>query len=228
MSKNLIVAIDGPAGSGKSTSAKLVAQKLGYLYIDTGAMYRAITFLSIKKKLESEKDIVGLAESADINLKFEKGYTEVIVNNNDITDELRTYEVNKKVSIISKIEGVRKALVKKQREYAARNTGIVMEGRDIGTIVFPEADVKIFLTATLEQRVDRRVKEYKSKGISIPVENIKENLIQRDRIDSTREVSPLAKAADAVEIDTSSVTIEEQVELIINEVKKKAEFIKSS
>ena len=228
MSKNLIVAIDGPAGSGKSTSAKLVAQKLGYLYIDTGAMYRAITFLSIKKKLESEKDIVDLAESADINLKFEKGCTEVIVNNNDITDELRTYEVNKKVSIISKIEGVRKALVKKQREYAARNTGIVMEGRDIGTVVFPEADVKIFLTATLEQRVDRRAKEYKSKGISIPIENVKENLIQRDRIDSTREVSPLTKATDAVEIDTSSVTIEKQVELIINEVKKKTEFIKSS
>lgn len=228
MSKNLIVAIDGPAGSGKSTSAKLVAQKLGYLYIDTGAMYRAITYLTIKKKLESETDIVRLAESTDIILKFDKGFTEVIVNKTDISDELRSYEVNIKVSNISKIEGVRKALVKKQREYAARDTGIVMEGRDIGTVVFPDADVKIFLTASLEQRVNRRVKEYVSKGISIPVENIKENLLQRDKIDSTRDVSPLTKAADAVEIDTSSVTIEEQVQLILNEVKKKTEFIKSS
>jgi len=228
MSKNLIVAIDGPAGSGKSTSAKLVAQYLGYLYIDTGAMYRAVTFLSIKKKLISEKDIVELAESADIMLKFDKGYTEVIVDGNDITDELRSSEVNSKVSDVSKIEGVRKALVKKQREYASRNTGIVMEGRDIGTVVFPDADVKIFLTASLEQRVNRRSKEYESKGINIPFENIKDNLIQRDRIDSTREVSPLLKAPDAVEIDTSSVTIQEQVNLILNEVKKTEKFIKSS
>jgi cytidylate kinase len=228
MSKNLIVAIDGPAGSGKSTSAKLVAQILGYLYIDTGAMYRAVTFLSIKKKLNSEKDIVELAESADIKLKFDKGFTEVFVDGTDITDELRSFEVNSKVSDISKIEGVRKALVKKQREYSSRNSGIVMEGRDIGTVVFPDADVKIFLTASLDQRVDRRSKEYESKGINIPVENIKENLIQRDRIDSTREVSPLLKASDAVEIDTSSVTIEEQVNLILNEVKKTEKFIKSS
>ncbi len=228
MSKNLIVAIDGPAGSGKSTSAKLVAQKLGYLYIDTGAMYRAVTFLSLKKKLISEKDIVELAESVDIKLKFDKGFTEVIIDDIDITDELRSYEVNSKVSDVSKIEGVRKALVNKQREYASRNAGIVMEGRDIGTVVFPDADVKIFLTASLDQRVSRRSKEYESKGINIPFENIKDNLIQRDRIDSTREVSPLLKASDAVEIDTSAVTIEEQVNLILNEVKKKEEFIKSS
>lgn len=228
MSKNLIVAIDGPAGSGKSTSAKLVAQKLGYLYIDTGAMYRAVTFLSIKNKLQSDKDITELAESIDIRLKFDNGFTEVIVDNTNITDELRSYEVNKRVSDVSKIEGVRKALVKKQRDYALQNKGIVMEGRDIGTVVFPDADVKIFLTATLAQRVERRSKEYESKGIDIPVENIKENLINRDRIDSTREVSPLVKASDAVEIDTSSVTIEEQVRLILNEVKRIEKFIKSS
>jgi CMP/dCMP kinase len=228
MSKNLIVAIDGPAGSGKSTSAKLVAQKLGYLYIDTGAMYRAVTFLSIKNKLHSDKDITELAESIDIRLKFDNGFTEVIVDNTNITDELRSYTVNKRVSDVSKIEGVRKALVKKQREYALQNKGIVMEGRDIGTVVFPDADVKIFLTATLAQRVERRSKEYESKGIDIPVENIKENLINRDRIDSTREVSPLVKASDAVEIDTSSVTIEEQVKLILNEVKRTEKFIKSS
>ncbi len=228
MFKNLIVAIDGPAGSGKSTSAKLVAQKLGYLYIDTGAMYRAVTFLSIKKKLESEKEITQLAESVDIKLRFEKGFTQVIADGTDITEELRSYEVNTKVSNVSKIKGVREALVSKQRQYAAGNTGIVMEGRDIGTVVFPDADVKIFLTATIDQRVDRRAKEYKSKGIDIPVENIKENLEERDRIDSTRKVSPLLKAADAVEIDTSAVTIEEQVQLILEEVMKTEKFIKSS
>jgi CMP/dCMP kinase len=228
MSKNLIVAIDGPAGSGKSTSAKLVAQKLGYLYIDTGAMYRAVTFLSLEKKLQDEKDIADLAESADIELKFDKGFTEVIIDNSNITEQLRTFEVNSKVSEISKIEGVRKALVKKQRMFALKNNGIVMEGRDIGTVVFPDADVKIFLTATLSRRVQRRAREYEDNGIKIPVDNIKENLIQRDRIDSTRQISPLLKADDAVEIDTSSVTIEEQVELILNEVRKKEKFIKSS
>ena len=228
MSKNIIVAIDGPAGSGKSTSAKLVAKKLGYLYIDTGAMYRAVTFLSIKKKLLNDKDISTLAETINITLRFDKGYTEVFVDDTDITDELRSYEVNTRVSDVSKIEGVRKALVKKQREYASRNKGIVMEGRDIGTVVFPDADVKIFLTASLDQRVERRAKEYENKGIDIPVENIKENLINRDRIDSTREVSPLTKADDAVEIDTSSVTIDEQVELILKEVRKTEKFIKSS
>ncbi len=229
MAKNLIVAIDGPAGSGKSTSARLVAQKLGYLYIDTGAMYRAVTFLSLKKKLESEEDITRLAESIDIKLDFEDGFTRVIADGTDITEEIRSYEVNSKVSNVSKIKGVRKALVNKQKEYAASNRGIVMEGRDIGTIVFPDADVKIFLTATIDQRVDRRTKEYMSSGKDIPIENIRENLEQRDRIDSTREVSPLLKAADAVEIDTSAVTIEEQVQLILEEVKKKKEnFFKSS
>jgi cytidylate kinase len=228
MSKNLIVAIDGPAGSGKSTSARLVAQELGYLYIDTGAMYRAVTFLSMKKKLQNEKEIIELAESTDIKLNFENGDTRVSVDNLDVTEELRTFEVNTKVSEISKIANVRKALVNKQREYASEGLGIVMEGRDIGTVVFPDADVKIFLTASLEQRVQRRSKEYDIKGIQIPVENIKENLVRRDKIDSTRKASPLIKAAGAIEIDTSSVTIEEQVQLILNEVRKKENMIKSS
>jgi cytidylate kinase len=228
MSKNLIVAIDGPAGSGKSTSARLVAQELGYLYIDTGAMYRAVTFLSMKKKLQNEKEIIELTASTDIKLNFENGDTRVSVDNLDVTEELRTFEVNTKVSEISKIADVRKALVNKQREYASKGLGIVMEGRDIGTVVFPDADVKIFLTASLEQRVQRRSKEYDIKGIQIPVENIKENLVRRDKIDSTRKASPLIKAAGAIEIDTSSVTIEEQVQLILNEVRKKENMIKSS
>ncbi len=226
MAKNLIIAIDGPAGSGKSTSAKLVAQKLGYLYIDTGAMYRAITFLTLKNgiSLENIPGIVELAEKTDIQLEYVNGKTIVKVSGHNITDDIRTKEVNSKVSEISKIEGVRTALVAKQREMKNLNNGIVMEGRDIGTVVFPNADVKIFLTATIEQRAKRRAKEFEERGVKVSLDEIKNNIIHRDSIDSTRSVSPLKKAPGCVEIDTSKVTIVEQVNLILNEVKKTAEI----
>ena len=223
MSKNLIVAIDGPAGSGKSTTAKIVAGKLGYLYIDTGAMYRAITFLAIRNKiLGNQKKIIELAESSEIDLRFANGKTEINVNDEDLTEMIRTVDVNKNVSDVSKIEGVRKVLVKKQREIGASGRGIVMEGRDITTVVFPDADVKIFLTATLDERAVRRAKEYAESGVEIPVDNIKENLHKRDTIDSNRKVSPLRRVDDAILVDTSYVTIEQQVNVIIDEVKKKA------
>jgi CMP/dCMP kinase len=226
MLKNLIIAIDGPAGSGKSTSAKLIAQKLGYLYIDTGAMYRAVTFLVLKKgiAIDDIEQIVDLAEEIEIQLKFINGKTTVMVFGENITEEIRSQNVNSKVSEISKIEGVRTALVAKQREMRNFNNGIVMEGRDIGTVVFPNADVKIFLTANFEQRVKRRAKEFEEKGVEVTLNEIKDNINHRDIIDSTRSVSPLKKAPDAVEIDTSKVTIEEQVNLILNEVKKTAEL----
>ena len=223
MSKNLIVAIDGPAGSGKSTTAKIVAEKLDYLYIDTGAMYRAITFLAIRKKiLGNQKKIIELAEASEIDLRFENGKTQIMVNNEDLTEMIRTVDVNKNVSDVSKIEDVRKVLVKKQREIGVSGRGIVMEGRDITTVVFPDADVKIFLTATLDERAIRRAKEYAENGIEIPVDNIKENLHQRDTIDSNRKVSPLRRVEDAVVVDTSYVTIDQQVKIILDEVKKKA------
>jgi cytidylate kinase len=226
MAKNLIIAIDGPAGSGKSTSAKLIAQKLGYLYIDTGAMYRAITFLTLKNgiSLENIPEIVELAEKTDIQLEYINGKTIVKVSGNDITDEIRTKEVNSKVSEISKIEGVRTALVAKQREMKNLNYGIVMEGRDIGTVVFPNADVKIFLTATIEQRAKRRAKEFEERGVKVSLDEIKNNIVHRDSIDTTRSVSPLKKALGCVEIDTSKVTIDEQVNLILNEIRKTAEI----
>jgi cytidylate kinase len=226
MSKYLIVAIDGPAGSGKSTSAKLVAQKLGYLYIDTGAMYRAVTLMVLRSEipLENTDKITELAEDIDIRLEYVNGKTSVFVSGENITEEIRTKTVNSSVSEISKIEGVRTALVAKQREMKDLNNGIVMEGRDIGTVVFPDADIKIFLTASIEQRTKRRVKEFEEKGIEVSLDEIKENILHRDVIDSTRSVSPLKKAPDAVEIDTSKVTIEEQVNLILNVVKKKAEI----
>ncbi len=223
MSKRLIVAIDGPAGSGKSTSAKLVAQRLGYLYIDTGAMYRAITYWAMKTDIiNDEEAVVKLARNAEIDLKFIDGSTHVSINGTDVSEEIRTREVNKLVSGISKIVDVRKALVKKQRHLSEKNIGVVMEGRDIGTVVFPHADVKVFLTATITQRAKRRRKEYEEKGTTVSLDEIKNNLLQRDKVDSTREVSPLTKAPDAIEVDTSKVSIDEQVHIILNHVREVA------
>ncbi len=225
MSKKLIIAIDGPAGSGKSTSAKLVAQKLNFLYIDTGAMYRAITYMAMKQDFLSDRtEVEKFANEAFIELKFVGGSTKVSINKEDVTEAIRTPEVNANVSDISKIEGVRKALVQKQRAMGNGELSVVMEGRDIGSVVFPDADVKIFLTATIDERTKRRSLEFQDKGMTVPVEKIRENLLLRDKIDSTREVSPLVKPVDAIEVDTSYVTIDEQVNIIINKVKEVAKL----
>lgn len=223
MSEKLIIAIDGPAGSGKSTTAKLLAKKLGYLYIDTGAMYRAVTLYAIKNNLlDDEKKIIDLSNQLNIELKFEDGQTKVSVNGKDVTEEIRSLEVNQNVSPVSKIEGVRKILVQKQKEMG-KNGGVVMEGRDITTVVFPNADVKIYLTATIDERARRRALEFAQKGQQVDIEQVKQNILDRDRIDSSRDVSPLTKSPDAVEIDTSNLSIEQQVEQILEEAKKVAE-----
>jgi cytidylate kinase len=223
MSKNLIVAIDGSAGSGKSTSAKLLASRLNYLYIDTGAMYRAITFLAIENKiLDDEKSIISLTEESEIKLEFVDGETKVFVNDENLTGNIRTVEVNRHVSDVSKIREVRKIMVDKQREMGSKGSGVVMEGRDITTIVFPNADVKIFLTALLDERASRRAKEFAENGTVVKLEDIKNNLIERDRIDSSREVSPLTQAPDAIVVDTTNCTIEQQVNKILEAVKKTA------
>lgn len=223
MCEKLIIAIDGPAGSGKSTTAKLLAKKLGYLYIDTGAMYRAVTLYAIKNNLlDDEKKIIDLANQLNIQLKFENGQTKVSVNGKDVTDEIRSLEVNQNVSPVSKIEGVRKILVQKQKQMG-KNGGVVMEGRDITTVVFPNADVKIYLTASIDERARRRALEFAQKGQQVDIEQVKQNILERDRIDSSRDVSPLTKSPDAVEIDTSHLSIEQQVEQILEEAKKVAE-----
>jgi cytidylate kinase len=224
MSKNLVIAIDGPAGSGKSTTAQLVAQKLGFVYIDTGAMYRAITHLAIRNNaLGNNNKIIELATNSDIDVKFKNGVTCISINGEDLTDKIRTLDVNNNVSDVSKIEEVRNILVRKQREIGSKTISVVMEGRDIATVVFPNADVKIFLTATIDERAKRRAKEYAENGTEIPVTEIKDSLKNRDQIDSSREVSPLVKAEDAILVDTSYVTIEEQVNIILQEVKISAE-----
>ena len=223
MSKGLIVAIDGPAGSGKSTSAKLIAKKLGYLYIDTGAMYRAVTYLALKNnKIDNEIGIVELARKSDIELKFDNAEVTVLLNGKDVSEEIRSAQVNEHVSDVSKISAVRKLMVEKQQEMSRKSNGVVMEGRDIGTVVFPDADIKIFLTASLDTRADRRAKEYIEKGSKVVLDEIKNNLSNRDKIDSNRIDSPLTKANDAISIDTTNVTIDEQVNLILDQIKETA------
>lgn len=223
MSEGLIIAIDGPAGSGKSTSAKMLADILGYLYVDTGAMYRAITLLSIENNILADEDkIIEFARNADIVLNFIDGKTFVKLNNRDVTESIRSIEVNNHVSEVSKIKEVRKILVDKQREMSRQVTGVVMEGRDIGTVVFPEADVKIFLTASIRARSERRTKELTESGIKVDIEKIRQNLFQRDLIDSSRDTSPLQKADDAIEINTTNITIEEQVHKILRYVESAA------
>lgn len=218
----MIIAIDGPAGSGKSTTAKIVANKLGFIYIDTGAMYRAVTYYALKNNLlEDKNQLIKKIKELKIDLSFNNNLTKVFLNDEDITDYLRTQAVNEYVSEISKIPEIRIELVEKQRHFA-ENNNVVMEGRDIGTVVFPDADIKFFLVASIEERTKRRAKEFINKGENISFKQIEENLKQRDEIDSTRELSPLVKAQDAIEIDTTNLTIDGQVNLILKEIEKKS------
>jgi cytidylate kinase len=228
MKKRLIVAIDGPAGSGKSTTAKLLAQKLGYTYIDTGAMYRAITFLALERGVINQTErIVEVAKTTNIELDFSHGYTRVFANGKEISEQIRTMIVNENVSPVSIIEEVRNELVQKQRHMGEKG-GVVMEGRDIGTVVFPNAELKVFLTASIEARAFRRKKELEEKGILVEVNEVKNNLLNRDQIDSTRKASPLTKADGSFEVDTSNITIDEQVEIIFNKVKEIENFLNNT
>lgn len=223
MQNNFIIAIDGPSGSGKSTTAKKLAEKLSLLYIDTGAMYRAVTLLAIKNgSIDDTTEIISLAENTDIELKFIEGRTQLKADGKDFTEDIRMPDINKKVSEVSKIEGVRKALVKKQQQMGQTKPAVVLEGRDITTVVFPEADVKIYLTASIEKRAERRLKEYQEKNVNITIDEVKENLLERDRIDSGRDISPLRKSEDAIEIDTTDITIDEQVDMIIEIARQRA------
>lgn len=202
-----IIAVDGPAGAGKSTVSKIVAARLGYTYIDTGAMYRAVAL----KVLESGKSVEDVTRNIEIKLD-EAG--KVFLDGREVTKEIRTPEVSREASDVAKFGFVRKKLTELQREMATQGS-VIMDGRDIGTQVLPNADLKIFLTATVEERARRRFEELKAKGFAADFEQIKKEIFLRDKQDSEREIAPLAMAEDAVLLDTTNLTIEQVVAEIL-------------
>lgn len=210
---NIKIAIDGPASSGKSTIAKKIADLYQLVYVDTGAMYRSLTYLAIKNNvsLDDEEALVNLLESSKITFKRFEDSQQVFVNDEDVTEKIRQHNVTNNVSLVSSYRLIREELVRRQQEIA-QNVGVVMDGRDIGTVVLPDADVKIFLVASVEERAQRRFLENKQNGIDTDFELLKQEIIARDEYDSNRQVSPLKQAEDAIRIDTTSLSIEEVVE----------------
>lgn len=214
--KKIIIAIDGPSGSGKSTTAREAAKKLNYLYIDTGAMYRAVTLAWIKSGNDfSNESICEIIKNIKIELKITDEGQKTFLNGSDVSFDIRKPDVTKWVSPVSAIDCVRTAMVDMQRNIG-KDGGIVMDGRDIGTVVFPNADLKIFLVASIEERAKRRQKELSQSGIQLSFEEVMAQLESRDIYDSSRANSPLKKAADAILLDTSSLTIEEQTNKVVN------------
>jgi cytidylate kinase len=222
--KKIIIAIDGYSGCGKSTTAKAVAKELGYMYLDSGAMYRAVTLHFLKNGINPEisAEVENGLSKMDIafHVNSSEGSQQVLLNGVNVEEEIRGMEVSARVSEISKLPEVRQALVRKQRELG-KHKGIVMDGRDIGTVVFPQAELKIFMKANTDIRAMRRQQELLRKGQQISMEKVKENLESRDAMDSGRVHSPLKKAADAVELDTSYLQFDEQVSRILNLAKER-------
>jgi len=216
MENKISIAIDGPAAAGKSTVAKIVAERLSYIYIDTGAMYRALTYKAINNQLdlEDEASLLDTLLSTVIELKPSDTGQLVILDNSDVTDLIRTSEVTNSVSYVARQPKVREEMVKRQQAFATEG-GVVMDGRDIGTHVLPNAEVKVFLLASVEERAERRHTENLEKGFPSDLEKLKEEIAKRDKIDSERAVAPLKKASDAIEIDTTSLTIPDVVEKIM-------------
>ena len=210
------IAIDGPAGAGKSTAAKMVAEKLGYLYIDTGAMYRAIALLAIRRNIDLENTyaLTKLAQEVKIDLGLAPSGCLVFLDGEDVSSMIRTQEVSNAASPVSAVAGVRSALVKQQQEMATAHK-VVMDGRDIGTVVLPDAECKIFLTASIRTRAERRASELQKKGFETDVDKIEQEIVERDYRDSNREHSPLRKAEDAYFLDNGQLSLEETVAKII-------------
>jgi cytidylate kinase len=210
------IAIDGPAGAGKSTVAQRVARQLGIIYVDTGAMYRAATFVALKEHcpIEDEYALRDLLDSIDLTLKINNGLQHVYVNGEDVTEEIRSQEVTRLVSTVAAYPRVREKLVEMQRQIASRQD-VVMDGRDIGTMVLPDAELKIFLTASIEERAQRRLQELEQKGITAEYSQLLNDIAERDRKDSERAVAPLKQAKDAVLVDTTGLTIDEVVDRIV-------------
>lgn len=220
MDKRLIIAIDGYSSCGKSTFARMIAKELNYIFIDSGAMYRAVTLFCMRKNYISETvfNVRGIiTDLNDINIDFvfnpDMGESETFLNNENVEKEIRNMEVTSFVSKISQIYEVRARMVEMQRQIGS-SKGIVMDGRDIGTVVFPDADIKIFMTASTDIRAKRRFDELKSKGLNVDFEEIKRTIIARDIADENRDISPLRRADDAIILDNSRMTVGEQMEWV--------------
>lgn len=216
------VAIDGPAGAGKSSISKELAKRLNYIYVDTGAIYRSLAYTALRLgyDVKNDKDKISvLASSCKIELKYIDGVQHIFVDNNDVSDYIRTPEVSKSASDVSAIPEVRAALLSIQRNIASNNN-VLMDGRDIGTVVLPDATIKIFLTASIEERAKRRYKELKEKGVECNFDDIKSDIAYRDEQDSNRPVAPLKPAKDSVIFDNSNYDFEKSVEYLYKLIKE--------
>ncbi|MGL4364254.1 MAG: (d)CMP kinase [Bacteroidales bacterium] len=223
MKKDIIIAIDGHSACGKSTFAKAIAQHLGYTFIDTGAMYRSVTLYALEHQIIhadsfiDKEQLIEELPKIDIQLRYNKQTmdTEVLLNNKNVEGKIRHANVSQYVSLIAEIAQVRERLVALQKKMGQLK-GIVMDGRDISTTVFPNAEIKIFMTASIEVRTQRRHKEMLQKGIDMPIKDVQHNLQERDRIDESRSNSPLTKTPDAILLDNSNLSLQQQMEWIIN------------
>ncbi|MGH1141764.1 (d)CMP kinase [Bacillus pseudomycoides] len=217
MDKRISIAIDGPAAAGKSTVAKIVAKELSYVYIDTGAMYRTLTYAALEQNVDIENEESLMEVLKNVNIDFQQGENTqlVFLNGKDVSEAIRTPNVTNRVSIVAKHRLVREEMVRRQQALAEKG-GVVMDGRDIGTHVLPNAEVKIFMLASVQERAERRHLENTKKGFASSLEQLKKEIAKRDKLDSEREVSPLKKADDALELDTTSLSIEEVVQKIMD------------
>ena len=217
------IAIDGPASAGKSTVAKIIAHKLNFTYIDTGAMYRASTWIARENNIDygDERGILTAIDHEKIEFRFKNGQQKIYAGNKDITQEIRTPDISANVSQVSALAGIREKMVSLQRQMAGE-MNVVMDGRDIGTTVLPNAAVKIFLVASVHSRAERRMLDFKERGIKTnqSLEEIEQDISERDYKDSHRKISPLKKAQDAIEIDTTSMSVDQVVNAILSEIKK--------
>lgn len=215
------VAIDGPAGAGKSTIAKAAAKELGFIYVDTGALYRAVAYNAVKTgAIDDEQKIIDMLDSTKVELKYVNGVQAVYLNGEDVSAFIRTSEISMGASKVSAIPQVRAFLLNLQREIASKNN-VIMDGRDIATVVLPNADVKIFLFASPECRAERRYKELIEKGESVSFDDVLKDVNQRDYQDSHREIAPLKPSDDSIMADTSELTLQESINLIVNTIKEK-------